>query len=514
MLLLIFVLLIVILLANPVNTGLIGQMVGSTGLMTEYFMWANYGMAIGMAAAIPLVMRVKSRFRSKEIMIGSLVIMAFLSFVIATTNSPEVIVVSGLIYGMAKMFGMIEVIIPMMFIISPKGDRGKFYSIFYPLVIILAQLGGLTTSMFSLNVGWQLVHFYTAAILLVLALVCVIFMHNQRFARKMPLYQMDWLSIILFTGSLMGMAYVLAFGKQQAWFLSISITYTAISSIVLFVWLIFRQQNKKRPYLTFGFFKKSGIKVSFLLLAGLGVFMAAGYVQSVYTNAILGYNWMTNSTLGLMTIPGIVIAGFAGFHWTKNKLPLKMFIFAGFAAYILCLVTLYFMMVPGLNIESFFLPQMLNGFGMTTLFIALWIYAMDNIPQADILTSIGVILVFRTFFVTAFFSALFGWLHYKFQWQSVQNLSVFFDGSLMNNNPGIGGYGSVQLSAILAANKTLLGYIIIAGIGLLTFILFHHFGELKFKIARFKVKYSIQTRGRKKVTYVPEMVEDVAGAVS
>ena len=91
------------------------------------------------------------------------------------------------------MVSMIEVIIPLMFIISPTGERGKFYSIFYPFVIVLSQLGGMTTSTAALGLGWQLVHMYTSAVLLVLALVCIVIMHNQRFSRKMPLYQIDGL---------------------------------------------------------------------------------------------------------------------------------------------------------------------------------------------------------------------------------------------------------------------------------------------------------------------------------
>lgn len=513
MLLMIIILLMAILLANPVNMGLVGQMVGSTGLMTEYFSWANYATSIGMAVTIPMIIRIKARFRSKEIMIGSLVTMALLSFLIGTTQSPEVVVVSSLIFGMAKMVSMIEVIIPLMFIISPKGERGRFYAVFYPFVIILAQLGGMTTSTAALGIGWQLVHMYTSAILLVLALVCVVIMHNQRFSRKMPLYQMEWPSVLMFTGSLMGMAYVMAFGKQQAWFASTSITYTAITSVVLMVLLIVRQQGLKRPYLTFGFFKKSGIKVSMLLLGGLGMFMAASYIQSVYTSAILGYNWVNSSSLGLMSIPGIAIAGFVAFHWTKNKMPLKMLIFSGFSAYVLGLVMLYFMMVPGLNIESFLLPQILSGYGMCTLFIAIWIYAMGNLPPAQIMTSIGVILVFRTFFVTAFFGSIITWVHYQLQWQSVNNLAVYFDSTLMSSNPGLGNYGSMQLSAILAANKTLLGYLIIAGIGLLIFILLHTFGDLKYRIARFKVKFLIKSRKETDMV-ITENVESLAGVIS
>lgn len=485
MLLLIIIMLVVILVANPIYTGNISLMVSSTGLMTEHFMWANYASTIGMGVAVPLVMRLKSRFRSKELMIGTLLIMALMTFAIATTQVAEVVIAASFLFGAAKMIAMIEVIIPTMFIITPTGDRAKFYPLFYPMVIILAQLGGVLASNLSLLMTWQMIHIYSASILLILAMVAVIVMHNQRFSRKMPLYQLDWLSIGLFTMSLMSLAYVLTFGKQQAWFVSDSITFSLLLSIGSMIGLIARQKTQKRPYISFKLFKQKNVKTGMILMTALGMFMAAGSLVSIYTNAILGYNWMTNASLGLMMLPEMVLGGFMASFWMKNKMPLKMYIFSGFGAYVLYLVILYFMMVPGLNVESFLLPQVLNGYGMSSLFIGVWVYTLDKVPQQDMLPSVGLIIVFRTFVATALFGAIFSWLHYKLQWQSVNNLAVYFDATLMNQNPGLGNYRGVQLSAILAANKALLGYTILAGIGVLTYVLFHQFGTLKYKIARY-----------------------------
>lgn len=509
MLLLILLLLIVILLASPIYTGNIGQMASSTGLMSEYFIWANYASTIGMAVAMPLVMRMKTRFRSKELMIGTLVTMALMTFVIATTQVAEVIVGAGFLFGVAKMFAMIEVIIPTMFIISKTGDRGKFYPIFYPLVIIVAQLGGILASNLSLLMTWQMIHIYSAGILLLVAMLCVPTMHNQRFARKMPFYQIDWLSIGLFATSLMTLAYVLTFGKQQAWFVSSSIMISSLVSIGTMIWLIARQNAQKRPYISFKLFKQGNVQAGMILLTALGMFMAAGSVVSIYTNAVLGYNWMINASLGLMSIPGMIVGGFVAFHWMKHKMPLKMYIFSGFGAYILYMVVLYFMMIPGLNIESFYLPQLLNGYGMSTLFISVWIFTLDKIPQKDMLPSIGLIMVFRSFVATALFGAIFSWMHYRLQWQSVSNLAVYFDTTLMSNNLGVGNYRDVQLSAILAANKALLGYIIIAGIGILSFVLFHQFGSLKYKVARYNFYRAerIIKREKRKIARLPESVD-------
>jgi len=58
----------------------------------------------------------------------------------ATTDNPYVLIVCSFLIGFFKMFPMIEMILPVMFILSPTGDRGKFYAIFYPLAIGFGQL--------------------------------------------------------------------------------------------------------------------------------------------------------------------------------------------------------------------------------------------------------------------------------------------------------------------------------------------------------------------------------------
>ena len=138
-------------------------------------------------------------------------------------------------------------------------------------------------------------------------------------------------------------------------------------------------------------------------------------------------------------------------------------------------------------LSQLYLPQLLSGYGMGALMIGVWIYQFDKVPpQMDvILPSVAPVMVFRSFIMLGFFTTLFGWLQYKFQIQSVGDLAVYFDAMMMSHNPGAGGLRDVQLSAILVANKKLLGYIIITGLGILTFTLLHSFGMQKYAIARY-----------------------------
>ena len=73
-LLLIIIFTILIMTLNPVNSGNISMMVGDLGIMPDYLMMANFASFIGMATAMPLILRVKMRFRTKEIMVTSLAV--------------------------------------------------------------------------------------------------------------------------------------------------------------------------------------------------------------------------------------------------------------------------------------------------------------------------------------------------------------------------------------------------------------------------------------------------------
>jgi len=62
-LLLIIIFMSVIIPVNGVYSGNITYMIGSTGALSEYFVWANYAGIIGMGAAMPLILRMKFRFK-------------------------------------------------------------------------------------------------------------------------------------------------------------------------------------------------------------------------------------------------------------------------------------------------------------------------------------------------------------------------------------------------------------------------------------------------------------------
>ena len=513
-LLLIIIFISVIVPINGVYVGNVSYMVGGTGMPSEYYVWANYGTTIGMGAAMPIILRMKWRYKIRDKVTVIFILIAILSYLNGTTDRPLLIVANSVIIGYLKMIVMLEFIIPIMFMISPEGNRGKFYSVFYPFSIIISQIAGYILTIIAFDFNWQFVHIASAAVCLFLALLSWIFMHDKFFGFKMPLYYIDWLSILLFVAVFMFGSYVLAFGKQQYWIHSPKIINASIASFVSLILLVVRQYTLKRPYISFKIFRKNNVIHGLLMLLMTGMYLATGAIQNIFTIGILGYDSVLNAKLNLLMIPGIVAAGVYMAFWFKQGRGLKMFIFLGFAAMLAYTVIMYLSMSLEFSFENWILPMLLKGFGMGALFIAVWYYTLDKLEMTQMMAATGLVLVWRTFFSVGIFSALFAWLQYQFQIEAVGNLAIYMDGSAFSYNQVMGNMKAIQFNAIIAANKRLLGYVCIAGVGILLYILAYNFGEDRHKMYR-GIKVTADRRRHKEKLKRTQMqeIEDAAGAV-
>lgn len=511
---LIIIFMSVVVPVNGVYVGNVAYMVGSTGMPSEYFVWANYAGTIGMGAAMPIVLRMKWRYKIRDKVTFIFILLAIFSYVNGTTDRPLLIVANCVIIGFLKMIVMLEFIIPIMFMISKDGNRSKFYSVFYPFSIIISQIAGYVLATIAFDYNWHFVHIVSAAVCLSMALLAWIFMHDKYFGFKMPLHYIDWLSILLFIAVFMCGAYVFSFGKQQYWIHSPKIIYASVASFVSLILLVVRQYTLKRSYISFKIFRNSHVIHGLIMLLMTGMFLATGSIQNIFTIGILGYDPVLNSKLNLLMIPGIVAAGVYMAFWFKQGRSLKMFIFLGFAAMLAYTVIMYFSMSLEFNFENWILPMLLKGFGMGALFIAVWYYTLDKLEMTEMMAATGLVLVWRTFFSVGIFSALFSWLQYQFQIEAVGNLAIYMDGNSYSMTQVMGNMKAIQFNAILAANKRLLGYICIAGVGVLMYILAYHFGVDRHKIYRgFKVTSERRKhKSRLKRTTIQE-IEDAAGAV-
>lgn len=479
MLLLMLVILFPVLTVSGVYTSVITDVSGAMATYTEYISLANNAGTIGMGCAIMILLRVKMRFRTKEIIAGSAIILALTSYMCGTTDSPFVLVACSFLIGFFKMFPLIEMVLPIMFIIAPTGDRGRFYSIFYPLSIGMGQLSGYYFSAMVFNGSWQTPYMLMAALMLVVAAVSLIFQHNQRFGFKMPLYQIDWLSMLLLFASFMSLNYFLVFMKQQNWFHSSNIIASLIIGVVLFIALVYRQNSLKRKMIDFAAFKKKNVIHSSILLLFLGLYLASSSVYTQYAVGVLGYNNLINAQTNLWMIPGIVIAGILAFFGFKNKWYIKYYIILGFVCFALHTLSLYLIIQPQMDIRYLEYATVLKGMGMGILFIGIWFYASLNLPMNEMLGMMVILIVLRSFLATAFGGAIIGWASYQSQWQSLNDISMYLDTGEIPNGMAI--YQNISLNALMASGKIVLGTLTWLIIPVIVLVATHSYGSFHYK---------------------------------
>ena len=509
-LLMIVLLLIVVMPIGGVYTGNISFMVSGTGAMQEYFLWANYATTIGMGASMPVVLRLKLRFKVRDKVVILLVLLGLLSYGNATTQNPMVIVIVSLIIGFLKMIITIELFLPLMVML---GNRGVFYGVFYTFVLLLNQITAYYAVEISILYNYQQFFILASVLCFVLALLCWVLMHDQYFALKVPLHYIDWLSILLFVSTFMFSAYVFSFGKQQDWFNSKNIISASIAAFVSFALMAIRQLTLKRPYISFGIFTKSNVIHGLFMLLWLGMFLGTTSIQNIYSVGVLGYDQLTNAKLNLMMIPGILLAGIVAVFWFKKEIPLKMFVFSGFASMTGFVIIMYFSMVLEFNYENWYLPMFLKGFGIGSLFISIWFYALDQLELNEMLAAIGLVLVWRTFLAVGIFSALFSWFQYQFQITSLGDSAVYMDGMTISPQNVVTNMRTIQLNAIIAANKKIFGYVIIAGFGVMLYVITHHFGEKPKEYLRIvRILKGKSVIARRRVRERKRLEEDLKGA--
>ncbi|MGE7774697.1 MFS transporter [Chitinophaga sp. NPDC101104] len=468
-----------VLAAAGVYTGNISDMVGSLGTYTEVISMANYANVIGMGAVVPVILRLERRFRGKELLVGCFLALAALSVLCAMTTEPLVIVGASFLMGVFKMLALLKMIPVIMFLITPTGDRGKFYSFYYTISIVTSQLVIWGTTGLAYKSEWQAVYYAIAGILLINALLAVIFMHNKRSARAVSLKGIDWWSMAIFAAAFLLLDYVLVFARQQAWFASASIQWAAVGFVVLAGLFVWRQLMLRHPFIDVRVFRKTPVWHGLLLLISLGVYMGTAAMQTTFTTGVLGYDNYTNAILYAWMIPGIIAGGIMGAVGFKRGWHLKYFIFGGYLCFMAYSVSMYFLMAPVIDIEYLYAISVVKGLGMTVLFIGIWYYAMSTLPMDEMLSAVSVLMVVRTFVGVALFAAVYSWAQYQLQWQSAANLATGMDAVAFDGGMAI--YGQLQIQAVLDATKTLYGYVCIGGLFILTYVLTHHFGRLDFR---------------------------------
>lgn len=92
---------------------------------------------------------------------------------------------------------------------------------------------------------------------------------------------------------------------------------------------------------------------------------------------------------------------------------------------------MYLAMATEFSYSMWYLPMFFKRYGMGAIFVITWYYTLDKLDLAGMLGLIGFAILWRTFIAVGMFSALYSWTQYQFQIQSLNNLAVYLDDTML-----------------------------------------------------------------------------------
>src|SRR5699024_7713321 len=162
-------------------------------------------------------------------------------------------------------------------------DRGLLYGIFYAFSRIMQQVATYINLTLIKNYNWKAIFILSAVIAGISMLLCLQFFHPKRMQRKVPLYQVDWWSVVLISLSGVSMCYFFVMGKELNWFASSSIVFAGLLFLISSIVFIWRQLNAKRPFWNLRIFSNySQVPLGFGMMVVLFFFHATSMLYNIY----------------------------------------------------------------------------------------------------------------------------------------------------------------------------------------------------------------------------------------
>ncbi|MCC8171613.1 MAG: MFS transporter [Parabacteroides sp.] len=482
-----FVVLVPVMLINGAYTGISINISNSLGVLSEDISMAYYAASAGMAAAYPIVPKIRAIVTTKTVLLLDLIVQVFFCLICARTTHMEVIIVCSFLIGILKAFAMLEMIILLKPFFSPRNVRVEFYSYFYPIVFSVGQVSMVVTAQLAYSYRWQYIYYAVMILLfLAIAVVLVVFRYGRRPIR-FPYKEIDWTSLFLVSAVLLLFIYICTYGKVKDWFASGQLVICAALIPVFLYLFVRRQQRAVTPYLRLEVLSSPKAAVGYLYMAIAMFFSASSALTSSYVNTVLQVDSVHANALYLWMIPGFVAGAVFCRWWYKRQYRFRVLAAWGIACFVAYLAILYFGLMPGGRYEYLRLPMLLRGAGMMIIFIAFGVYAVEDMNPKLMIYNAFFLIGIRSALSPAMSAAFFNNLLYRTQ---QQNLAILAEGLDVQNplamsrytqalNNALGQHHSLTDAQLLAANslyttvqvqslllsiKQIIGYMLIAAI--------------------------------------------------
>ncbi len=317
---------------------------------------------------------------TREYFLLSIIVQVITAYVCYHTQHAYILFIFRFIEGMANCMATSICITLIFGSLNSERAREIGYSVFYGMLLCVTPVSTFITAPILDNFDYNVLYKFIIFAYLPGGILLLLIMNNVRLNRKMPLYQLEVYSFIIYSVLLLLIGYTLAYGQQYYWFDDIRIIRSVIAIVLLMAILILRQLKLKRPYLNLRVFKYRNFVAGMFMIAFLYIIRGAFSIVSTYFTAILGMDPTHLGNIMLYNVLGIVLGVLISSRLLILKRPTRLVWIYGFICLLIFHVWMWFLFSTQADADTFIAPLILQGIGAGLLMMPIIVYSISSVP--------------------------------------------------------------------------------------------------------------------------------------
>jgi MFS transporter, DHA2 family, multidrug resistance protein len=356
------------------------QIQGHFGVSTTEFMYMNLIPVFALIAGLPLSTELAKQFRLKSMMYVVILVLIILNTSSAFVPSFYLFILCRSLLAFFSILGVFAAIVPIMMRYNPTFNMAILYGIIQFIIQGSSHLYKFLGAHFANIYDWRTSIMMVNINFILCLLLTFIFIRKDTAPFKQP-FRFDfrgWLILGLFFVPIL---FLTAEGQLREWFSDRGIRIAAAFLLIITALYLLHIKTKSQPLLDPKVFRYRNVVIGTLFFFLIGILNSTGSVILGFMSAILGFDDMYQARTHLWIFFGVCISVPVCTYMLYRRVYLRIVTIAGFLAFGLYHLLMYYRFYPGITIKDFTFPLILKGIGIGSLYVVSSLYISEKVPK-------------------------------------------------------------------------------------------------------------------------------------
>jgi DHA2 family multidrug resistance protein len=363
----------------------IPHMMGNLGATLDEISWVSTGYIIANVIVIPMSGWLSAYFGRKRYLTGSILLFVLSSFFCGAATSLGGLVFWRVVQGLGGG-ALLSTAQATLFEAFPPSEVGIGQAMFGVGVMVGPTLGPTLGGWIVDNYNWPWIFYINVPLGVIAAIMTMMYVHDAEHQERAE--RIDVLGFLLLATCVGTLQFMLEKGERYDWFDSRLVTWLAVTSLVSFGLLLWRELTTDEPIINFRVLKSRQLAAGVSIAAVLGLALFGSiFVLPIFLQNLHG---LTANQTGLVILPGAIASAFtmAIVGKNANRLDARATVTVGA---VLFAVSMWFLarMTLASGPEETFWPLILRGVGLGLIFVPLTNASMAELKVQELAQGTG-----------------------------------------------------------------------------------------------------------------------------